>query len=214
MADNKKDKSNVFIRMMRTMTMPWTLTALAVITVAIVVGVLFYYNKDNSFGMERNRKIDITPTQIQSIESIGEWEFLAINDEELIDTVRHGLFGDDKLVRIYYGTLRLGIDMHDAGDDWIQASGDSIVVVLPRIKLLDKDFIDESRTRSFYESGKWSHSDRNAMYHRAYNAMTKRCLTEKNMETARQNAIAQFDKLMRSMGFSHTYITFDNSTKK
>ncbi len=55
----------------------------------------------------------LSPTQIRTIENIGQWEFLSISDEELIDTTRHGFFGDDKLVRIYYGTLRLGIDMKE-----------------------------------------------------------------------------------------------------
>lgn len=209
MGNNNNGTSNIIVRMARLMMMPWTWTVLAILAVAIVAGVLIYYNKDNSFSIEKNRKIDITPTQIRSIESIGQWEFLAIDNEELVDTVRHGLFGDDVLVRIYYGTLRLGIDMHDTGDDWITASGDSIMVVLPQVKLLDSRFIDESRTRSFYESGKWSHKDRKDMYHRAYNAMTARCLTEKNMEIARQNAITQFGQLMRSMGFTHVSITFD-----
>ena len=32
----------------------------------------------------KNEKIDVTPTMIRSIEQIGEWSFLEINDEELV----------------------------------------------------------------------------------------------------------------------------------
>ena len=72
-----------------------------------------------------------------------------------MDTVRRGFFGDDELVFIYYGTLRLGINLHEGNQDGSRPKGDSISVLLPPIKLFDDDFIDEARTRSFYESGDW-----------------------------------------------------------
>lgn len=31
-----------------------------------------------------------SPTQVESIENIGQWEFLSVSDEELIDTIRRG----------------------------------------------------------------------------------------------------------------------------
>ena len=49
-----------------------------------------------------------TPTQITAMKEIGEWEFLVVHDEELVDTVRKGVFTDDSLIRIYYGTYALG----------------------------------------------------------------------------------------------------------
>ena len=119
---------------------------------------------------------------LESIENIGQWEFLSVSDEELIDTIRRGFFGDDQLVRIYYGTLRLGIDMKDVKEGWLQASQDSIVCTLPPIKLLDHNFIDEAKTKSFFEEGKWTGSDRQAMYERAYQAMKKRCLNRTNID--------------------------------
>ena len=115
----------------------------------------------------KNEKIDVTPTVIRSIEQIGEWSFLEINDEELVDTVRRGIFSNDELVRIYYGTLRLGINLKDAKEGWLSMSGDTLVAKLPPVRLLDNDFIDETRTRSFIASGKWSHVDRKEMYDRA-----------------------------------------------
>ena len=72
--------------------------------------------------------IDITPTQIQEIQNIGQWEFLSINDEELIDTVSRGFFSDSELVRIYYGTVRLGVDLRQAGPQWLHVEGDSIML--------------------------------------------------------------------------------------
>ena len=115
--------------------------------------IVFFLLKGTSVGIEQNDRISVTPTQIRAIEEIGEWEFLSISDEELIDTVSYGFFGDSELVRIYYGTLRLGINLREAKPGWIKVEKDSIAVRLPSVRLLDQDFIDEARTVSFF--GGW-----------------------------------------------------------
>lgn len=140
--------------------------------VVIIGGTLYWWNKDNSLEAGSVGETTLSPTQVKSIEAIGQWEFLSINDEELVDTTRHGFFGDDHLVRIYYGTLRLGIDMRDVKEGWLKADKDSITCTLPDIKLLDNNFIDEAKTQSFYEDGKWTGKDRQAMYYRAYDNMS------------------------------------------
>lgn len=179
----------------------------SIVMLLLLVGiVLVYLNKGNRLALSKDEKIDVTPTQIQSIRDIGQWEFLTINDEEIIDTVRHGFFGDAELARIYYGTLRLGIDLQDAGEDFIKSKGDTIIVVLPPVKLLDHDFIDEARTKSFFEKGEWKAKDRDDLYRRAYQAMIDRCLTAPNIKSAECNATCQFFQLMKSMGFENVII--------
>jgi hypothetical protein len=156
--------------------------------------------------LDVNQEIDLTPEQITSIEAIGEWEFLAIANEELVDTTRKGFFKDDHLVRIYYGTVRLGIDMKNVEPGWIQTGGDSIVVTLPQPGLLDKNFIDEARTKSFFETGKWSHQDRDKLYQKAYRQMLTHCLTPANLRSARENGEALFTKMMKSIGYERVSI--------
>ncbi len=156
---------------------------------------------NNHIEIAQNEKIDITPTQVRSLEDIGEWEFLSIADEELVDTMRRGFFSDSRLVRIYYGTVRLGINMHEVAPDWITMDQDTVKAVLPPIKILDNDFIDEARTKSFYEEGDWSNDDRERMYHKARRVMLTRCLTPSNIRSAEQNACLQMTALLHSMGF-------------
>ena len=156
--------------------------------------------------LDVNQEIDLTPEQITSIEAIGEWEFLAIANEELVDTTRKGFFKDDHLVRIYYGTVRLGIDMKNVEPGWIQTGGDSILVTLPQPGLLDKNFIDEARTKSFFETGKWSHQDRDKLYQKAYRQMLAHCLTPANLRSARENGEALFTKMMKSIGYKRVSI--------
>ena len=65
-----------------------TLGLVAVIVVAGLVWRLVSEVKDASLEVVSDNKIDITPEVVQSIKSIGEWEFLSIADEEMVDTMR------------------------------------------------------------------------------------------------------------------------------
>ena len=180
----------------------------AIAAALIVLGLGLWIWNTSSFDVTQDDRIDITPTQIRSIEAIGQWQFLTISDEEMVDTVRHGFFGDDQLVRIYYGTIRLGIDLQDTRPGWIRSDGDSIKVMLPPVKILDNDFIDEARTRSFSESGHWTEADREALYQRAETKMKARCLSEENLRSARENGSRQFYRLLRSMGYENIIIRY------
>ena len=173
------------------------LASLAII--AVVVCLVWFCNatKESTLSFSSNEEIDFTPTIVERMRSIGQWEFLSISDEELIDTVRTGFFTDDELVRIYYGTLSIGIDLRDCSKDWISTEGDTIFVTLPEVKLLDQNFIDEASSRSFFETGSWSNKDRKAMYERARQRMLSRCLTEENLNTARLNARGQIGRMLR-----------------
>ena len=179
---------------------------LVVLVVIVLLTWLTWLGLNNTLSMKDNEQTKQLPSRIVSIENIGEWEFLTINDEEMIDTIRHGFFGDDELVRIYYGTLRIGINLHEAKKGWIRMEQDTLFVTLPSVRLLDENFIDEARTKSFFETGSWSQQDREKLYHKAYATMRRRCLTEKNMQSARENASRQFYTLLSSMGFENIRI--------
>ena len=177
--------------------------------VVVAILVLWWFVRgvqQTEITLEADQHIDVTPQQIESIRAIGQWEFLAISNEELVDTTRKGIFTDDHLARIYYGTVRLGIDMQKMDSTWITVQGDSITLWLPRPTLLDRDFIDEARTKSFHQSGRWTAQDRETLYRRAQQRMLRYSLTSKNMEAARQNGETQLRRLMQSMGFKHVNI--------
>ena len=133
-----------------------SLAVAAAVIVVIVLAVWIYRAlSDARLEVGADNSIGLTPTQIESIKAVGEWEFLSISTEELIDTTRKRLFSDDQLVRIYYGTLRLGVNMKQVEPGWIEQRNDTLFLTLPKVGLLDRDFIDEARTKSFFESGSW-----------------------------------------------------------
>lgn len=183
-----------------------------ILAAAIAIALLVWLNRDNSIEIETsNESINVGYTRLESIRNIGEWEFLAVSDEELVDTIRRGFFGDDNLVRIYYGTLRLGINMKETKPGWITTDKDTIVARLPKIKLLDENFIDETRTRSFFAEGKWSAADYKALYMKAYRKMRERCMSESNIKSAENNAAEQFTNLLHSMGYGYVRIEWEQT---
>lgn len=191
---------------MKTFRIATALFAISLVVIAFLW--LRSCTKGDHIEIGAEEKIDPTPTQIQSIKAIGEWEFLSISIEELADTVRKGFFSDDELARIYYGTLRLGINMHHVEPGWLQTEGDSICLTLPKIGLLDREFIDEARSKPFFESGSWKPEDREALYRQAHNNMLAHGLTNENLSAAETNAREQITSLMRAMGYKRVSISF------
>ena len=196
------------------------LLLVAVCVVPIVAAALFLRrcSEDRKLlevSIESNKAIDLTPAQIRSIEQIGQWEFLAIADEELVDTVRRRTLGrDDHLVRIYRGTLRLGVDLSRCEEGWIMTHGDTLYATLPPVQLLSNHFIDEARTRSFYENGEWNARAKEQMYWRAARQMRDRSLTDDNYRLAEDNAREQFTALFRTFGFKAVKIRFAEEKRK
>ena len=181
---------------------------IGLILLVLLAGWVYRDIKTTRLEVGADQQIDITPQQIQSIKEIGEWEFLSISDEEMVDTIRRGIFSDDHLVRIYYGTMRLGVNLKQVEPGWIVSRSDTIEIILPKITLLDHDFIDEARTKSFYESGSWTAKDREAMLRKAYQMMLRRGLTRQNLQIAEQNGQAQVRQVLQSMGFKQVKIQY------
>lgn len=77
---------------------------------------------------------------------------------------------------------------------------------------MDKNFIDEAKTKSFLEKGDWQDQDRELLYQKAYKKMLNRCMTPQNIKSAANNATQQFHQLLKSMGYEKIKIKI-KSTK-
>lgn len=165
--------------------------------------------KNNHVSIETNKEIDITAQVVTSMKDIGEWEFLSVTDEELVDTARKAFLGTDQLVRIYYGTLHLGINMKKVKPGWIKGHKDSVTITLPKVEILDNEFINEARTRSFYESGKWTDADRRKLYEKAYRQMKASCFTPENIKSAEENATHEFQSMLKALGAKNVTVKFE-----
>ena len=186
------------------------LTALTIIAFVVMVITLTVKGTTNEVALTPdNKKIEVTPIQITSVKEIGQWEFLSVSDEELVDSVESRIFGQPKkIVRIYYGTLRLGVDLSKLQDDDVVLRGDTVDVTLPAISLLDHDFIDEAKTKSFYETGTWPQSTRAALFQKAKKQMLARCMTRENVHIAQYNAVEEITRVFKAMGFEYVDVHF------
>ena len=208
-------RPNRWWRFLRWWFRHWKLSLCLLALAGIGVGVLWLKSTSSTdtplLSVERTTAIETTPEEVRQIRDIGQWELLSAATEEMVELHRTGVLHDDHLVCIYRGTLRLGINLHHASADWFRADSTTAILQLPPIELLDEDFIDEARSRSFYESGSWTEASRDALYRKAYVAMKKRCLNSSNIAAADQNATAQFNNLLRSMGFKFVHVKFENN---
>ena len=84
----------------------WVVRTLLLVVVILVLWWLLFAEKDNHIALEVDDGIDVTPQQIESIRAIGQWEFLSITTEELVDTVRKGFISDDHLALLRHAALR------------------------------------------------------------------------------------------------------------
>ena len=180
------------------------------ILVAAIVGGIVWLNFESPTITVEKTKIDRTPLQIKEIKSIAEWEFLSVECEVMVDSVRkRNIFiTDDKLVRIYRGSLRLGVNLKEADENWINIEDSVVNVNLPKIKLLDDRFIDEANSVSFYESGKWSGQAKEEMVTKAEVKMRKYALTPEMFDRAREQAESRFRSLFAALGYNNVKINF------
>lgn len=163
-------------------------------------------------GTETVQAIDATPEEIRSLKEIGQWEFLSVDTEELVESNRNSLLSSKQLVCVYRGTLRLGIDLAKAENDFCTVEGKSVTLRLPDIALLDPDFIDDTRTTVFYEDGNWNAGEKEQLRAKAAEAMRKRALSAENISLARRNAEEQFTQLFRAIGYDEVNVVFENAS--
>ncbi len=160
-------------------------------------------------SIKSDNTIDLTPAQITRIRSIGKWEFLSVRMEEIVDTTHHRmLLSDEQLIRIYQGTVRLGIDMNQLADNWFSARGDTAFLHLPPIRALDERFIDEANVQTFYEAGSWDNQARERLYQKARRQMKARLHRTSAYRQAEANGREQMTSLMRSFGFRTVVVKF------
>ena len=183
---------------------PYVLLALVIAVAATIF--LKKLESTSSIKIEGTTQIGTTAHQIQSIKDIGQWEALAIECEEMVDTAEEHFFGNKSLVRIYTGTLRLGVDLRNAPDDWFTSRGDTAVIKLPKIILLNPEFINEARTRTFSEKGTWKAETNEALYRKAHDKMLERSFGEEQRRQAATNIAEKFKSMFHAFGYKHVEI--------
>lgn len=124
---------------------PWSLVALGLAVVAILIGVDrvrdFLPSIGNPFQAETIDRSQ--PAVLKSIQDIGEYRAVTGNFEVIVDlhndtSLPDELLGDRTLF-VAAGTVDAGVDLSRVGDDAVEVSDDrrTATLVLPRARLYD-----------------------------------------------------------------------------
>lgn len=182
---------------------------LAAVVIAAAWWAFAHFSKPDVLSVQASKSIDVTPEEIEAIRDIGQWEFVSFQTEELTDTTDRHWYGDRKWARIYTGTLRIGIDLRKTRAGWFAVQGDTALITLPQPALLDKNFIDEARSRTFYIKGKWNAAAQKALYLKARSRMIRRGVTAGRLNMARSQARRQMTNLAKGLGFKTVIVSFE-----
>ena len=191
----------------------WRITLIVIALAFIAYGGMVVYRNLTSTDTAVDKPIAQSPEEIVHLRSIGQWEFLSVEAEELVERHHSGLMSDRDLICIYRGTLRIGVDLRKLPEDWVEVKERNAIVHLPQPSLLDENFLDESRTTVFMEQGLFRAEEREAMIAEAKNKMKQRALTTDNLSIARRNAESQFQKLFAAMGYEEVIVEFDTKNE-
>ena len=196
---------------LKAMVRHWRITLFVLLVALIGYGAMVAYRTLTNSNDAVEKPIEQSPEEIVRLQAIGQWEFLSVEAEELVERHYSGLMSERDLVCIYRGTLRI-VDMRKLPSDWVEMKERSAILHLPQPSLLDEDFLDESRTTVFFEQGIFRPEERDAMRTEAKEKMKKRAMTAENLSIARRNAEAQFQKLFLAMGYEDVVVEFDANT--
>lgn len=205
--------SHPLIIMLRKRWKPLAASALALVFLAAGACCLRACREDGSpiVGITHSERIEPTAEQVMALRDIGQWEFLSVETEELVEHHEARTFGDHHLVKIYRGRLSLGVDMQQTRDGWFRDSLSTAIVTLPPIGILDDQFIDEARTVTFYEKGRFSAATQQRLYDKAAAAMRRRALAPANIAEAESSAREHFTRLLRSLGYKEVVVRFGHA---
>ncbi|MDY3943615.1 MAG: DUF4230 domain-containing protein [Alloprevotella sp.] len=183
----------------------WLLALLAIVLSGVALGLFFFKRvvSDNApqANITNRSTTTISPTEVRHIQETGEWEFLSISTEELVENRRKHLTGDDVLACIYRGRLRIGTDLRQISPEDIVANGDTLHLRLPKVHLLSPNFIDEAQTKVFHETGQWEAQEKKALYEKARRQMMATSLTPENLTLAQKNGETQMLRFFAPFGF-------------
>lgn len=197
---------------LKAMVRHWRITFFILLVALIGYGAMVAYRTLTNSNDAVDKPIEQSPEEIKRLQAIGQWEFLSVEAEELVERHYSGLMSERDLVCIYRGTLRIGVDMRKLPADWVEMKERSAILHLPQPSLLDENFLDESRTTVFFEQGVFRPEERDAMRTEAKDKMKQRAMTAENLSIARRNAEAQFQKLFLAMGYEDVVVEFDAKT--
>lgn len=187
-------------------------TLVILITFAIVI--LYYIRHTNTLTPTTN-PIATTSSMITKIREIKELQTASYIEERVITKEKErGIPGlsnflgldkkvtfTDKIVLIVKGTANAGIDLSALSETDIFVLNDSLFCQLPQYTILET-IINPNEIEVYSESGDWSQNEINQIILEAKDSIKQNAITQKIIETAKNNGEKQLSDLLEVAGYS------------
>ena len=187
-------------------------TLVILITFAIVI--LYYIRHTNTLTPTTN-PIATTSSMITKIREIKELRTASyIEERVIIKEKEKGIPGlsnflgldkkvtlSDKIVLIVKGTANAGIDLSTLSATDIFVRNDSLFFQLPQYSILET-IINPNEIEVYSESGDWSQNEMNQIILEAKDSIKQNAISQKIVETAKNNGEKQLSDLLKVAGYS------------
>jgi hypothetical protein len=107
----------------------------------------------------------------------------------------------DKIVLIVKGTANAGIDLSTLSETDIFVRNDSLFFQLPQYSILET-IINPNEIEVYSESGDWSQNEMNQIILEAKDSIKQNAISQKIIETAKNNGEKQLSDLLKVAGYS------------
>ena len=189
-----------------------------VITIGIVLLVFLFFRaqRNNLFQLYNylfKPRTELGHIQITDLSKTAKLKVLTIYKEIIVSQYRleRGLLfsqNEFQIHSIYPGRLDIGFNLTKCEDNWIVTEGDTVIVSLPPVEILNKDawYIDETKKQTPIEDGSWSNADYNIMAQRANALMRRTCELEDCYKQAETQGFKVIANLFKSCGYQNLKI--------
>ena len=189
-----------------------------VITIGIVLLVFLFFRaqRNNLFQLYNylfKPRTELGHIQITDLSKTAKLKVLTMYKEIIVSQYRQErgfLFSQNEyqIHSIYPGRLDIGFDLTKCEDDWIVTDGDTVIVSLPPVEILNKDawYIDETKKQTPIEDGSWNNADYNTMAQRANALMRRTCELEDCYKQAETQGFKVVANLFKSFGYQNLKI--------
>jgi len=189
-----------------------------VITISIVLMICLFFRaqRNNLFRLYNYLfmpRTEFGHIQITDLSKTAKLKVLSIYKEVIISQYRQErgfLFSQNEyqIHSIYPGRLDIGFDLTKCEDNWIVTDGDTIIVSLPPVEILNKDawYIDETKKQTPIEDGTWTTADYNMMAQRANALIRRTCELEDCYKQAEIQGFKVVSNLLKTFGYTNLKI--------
>ncbi|MBR4265570.1 MAG: DUF4230 domain-containing protein [Bacteroidales bacterium] len=170
--------------------------------IVVVLLTISYFKCEAPVKIENQEIVDVSPTVIKQLQIRKEWCFREIAMEETSEI--KGITGS--LLKRYYGVMRLGVKLDSINENYVQfyKNEQVLTIQLPKIEVLDDNFIDETKTETLVENAwtKFNNEELKRCFNQAKRKMIENNFTTKNIELAEDQGKTEIKRLVKSSGYS------------